>query len=466
MQKFVYHQLVEQIEHDIRSGILRCGEKIASINQLKQQSGLSKNTVIRALEVLEAKGQIEAKPRVGYYVCALETIQRPSLPNRMLNQPKEVSVPKLFSEIMEQGSAFDIYPQAEVPANSNHLVNLNRHISRSMRIQSTHKALYYEQPQGDLGLRREISSRYRRVDLNIDELDICITSGCQHALFLALLASCQAGDNVAVESPAFYGVLQLLEQLKLNIVEIPTDPAHGIYVDSLEEICQRWKISAVILTPAFATPSGACVSKNKRQSIIDIANQYYFAIIEDDIYGELGFTDRPSPLKCLDTQDRVILCSSFSKSLSKELRTGWIAAGRWHDKVINLKLVSQLAGNQSVQQGLASFLAEGHYRRHLISLQLKLRQNRDQLVSAINQQWQEKVRYHLPNGGLSLWLELNKQINTLELYQRAKQLNIFITPGALFTTTKKFDHFLRLSFIHPLVSERKQAFDRLGKLIE
>lgn len=70
------------------------------------------------------------------------------------------------------------------------------------------------------------------------------------------MACCQRGDVVAVESPGFYGVLQLLEQLGLQVMEIPTSTASGMDMDALEASLKRWKIQACVVSPAFATPGG------------------------------------------------------------------------------------------------------------------------------------------------------------------------------------------------------------------
>lgn len=184
-----------------------------------------------------------------------------------------------------------------------------------------------------------------------------ITSGCQHALFLALKACCKAGDLVAVESPCFYGTLQLLEFLQLRVLEIPSTPAKGMQLDLLENALERWSIQACIITPAFATPTGALMPKAQQQRLLELAEQQDFAIIEDDIYRELSFYQRLTPLKAIDTNGRVILCGSLSKTLSRDLRLGWIEAGRWHTQVLQMKLVTQLASSRFMQQGVTEFFA-------------------------------------------------------------------------------------------------------------
>ena len=466
MQHFEYQKLVKTIEGHISQNRWRAGEKLPSIRQLAEQYGRSKNTVIKALHSLEASKKIEARPKVGYFVASPKPSNSPSKTAQLLSEPTEVTVPKLFLDIMNRGAAFDITPKIEQASPSSHLINLNRQIGRALRQQPVSNAMYYDTPLGNPGLRKELSNRYRAIGLDLDPQQIGITSGCQHSLFLALMATCKAGDNVAVESPAFYGVLQLLEQLNLNVVEIPSDPETGVIVDAIDEICGRWKIKALVLSPAFATPTGATIPEENKKSIIQLANQYDLAVIEDDIYGDLGFDNRPTPLKAFDNQDRVILCSSFSKSLSRDIRLGWISAGRWQEPITCLRMVSQLAASQAVQRGVTQFMAEGHYRRHLSCFQQQLKQQRDQLASVLVNHWPSNIKYCLPHGGLALWIELQQPFDTIELYKTALKENIIITPGALFSASSNFNHYLRLSFNHAFIGQRKKALLRLGQLVK
>jgi DNA-binding transcriptional MocR family regulator len=188
-------------------------------------------------------------------------------------------------------------------------------------------------------------------------------------------------------------------------------------------------------------------------------------LIEDDIYGDLCFGDRAKPIKALDTEEQVILCSSFSKSLSRDLRVGWIAGGRWHQKITRLKLVTQLASNQSTQQGLAGFMAEGHYRRHLYFYRQILKRQRDQLILCLQKYWPLTIRFSIPDGGLAIWVQIDQNLNTGLFYQKALEVGIVLTPGALFSASDHYRNYLRLSFAHPTVASREMAIRKLGTIL-
>ena len=483
-----YQQVELWILQGIQEQRWQPGERLPSIRMLCQQFGVSKITVQHAFQRLEAQRLVEARPRSGYFV--IESLNLPpdgahtqTEPVISVSEPASVTVHNLLLDVMERGAAFDLCPAGAmsssrahtVPADSRAretgLTALNRSLGRALRRQQNRHHSYYDQPAGEAALRFQISERYRRraTVLGVDE--ICISNGCQHSLFLALMAVCQAGDVVAVETPGFYGALQLLEQLQIKVVEIPVLPTQGIDTQALELAVSRWPIRAVIVTPAFATPIGAMMSKSTRQRLIQLANQHDLAIIEDDIYAEtaIGIVDTaiggelPLPIKALDTQQRVILCGSYSKCLSKDLRLGWIAGGRWHNQILRLKLISQLASSRSHQQGLADFIEDGGLVRHLKRYRQALRQQRDQLLLQLTNWPIQEV--HIPDGGLTVWVKLPDAIDTLTLYSQALASGVVITPGPLFSASGQYRNCLRLSYAHAWTPARRHGLETLKRMV-
>lgn len=429
-----------------------------------QDLGLSKATVVHALNRLEGRGYLMARPKSGYFVTLPpDELDLPVL-RASTEVPKPVTVNEVLLDIMQRSAAFDISPQlhfGDLPAG---IEALNRSIRRALRRQKGDDFQYYDDPAGDLNLREELVRLYSRRGAILSHGDLSITSGCQHSLFLALMASCKPGDVVAVESPGFYGALQLLEQLQLQVVEVPSSSSTGMDMDALEEILQKWLVKACIVSPAFATPSGSVMPLDAKQRLIQFAKQFDIAIIEDDIYADLALNQVPDPLKALDREGRVILCSSFSKSLSRDLRLGWVAGGRWQDRILRLKLVTQLASSRFLQQGVAEFIADGDYASHLRRQRNQLREGRDLLMNTLRS-WPMEVRASLPEGGLAMWVELPPNVNTMDAYPQVLKEGITLTPGPLFSASGQFSNCLRLSFAHPWNEGRLRALHALPRLL-
>lgn len=465
MRQFKYEQLANILVEEINSEKWQVGEKLPSIRALASQYDLAKISVQHALQLLEQRNILVAKPKSGYYVSSaqIKPIQAPKGANQIT--PKPVNMPDLFIDIMEHSAAFDLTPQYGLNKNHNNTSILTRFLTRSQREQAYSKSVYYSPPAGIEQLREQIAEHYKKRGLHIDTSEICITSGCQNSLYLSLQAICQPGDTVAVESPAFYGILQLLQQLRCNIIEIPSSPTLGLDIGELTKAANKWQLKACIVTPNFATPTGAKMPPAHMQSLTELCVKHKFTIIEDDVYGDLGFQQITKPLKAFDNDDGVILCGSFSKSLSRDLRLGWVVNRKHVGKLTKAKLVQQLATSQSSQYALAQFMADGHYERHLNQYRRQLLKQRDQLLSAIQELWRFNVRYTVPDGGLALWVQLPNNINALSLYHQAIEKEITITPGNLFSNQGTFTNFMRLSFAHEIDITRTEALKKLGKLI-
>lgn len=458
----------QQLESWLLKGILeqrwRLGERLPSIRTLCAEQQLSKATVQHALQRLEAQGLIEARPKAGYFVSLKpDGVKRP-VSRARIEAPRPVNVSDLLLDIMGRSAAFDLLPDLHSGDLPQGIVTLNRSIGRALRRQKGEDFQYYDKPAGFIGLREQLAVHHARRGWAASPDQLCITSGCQHALFLALMASCERGDVVAVESPGFYGVLQLLEQLGLKVVEVPTSMETGMDIDALEEVLERWKVTACIVSPSFSTPGGALMPEPEKRRLLSLAERHDLAVIEDDIYGDTALGASPDPLKALDADGRVILCSSFSKCLSRDLRLGWISGARWHQKILHLKLVTQLASSRYLQQGVADYMADGSFASHLRRQRHDLRVNRDRLIASLHA-WPGEVRVSTPKGGLAVWVELPESVDTLAAYTKALEYGVVITPGPLFSVSGQFGNCLRISFAHPWNESRMAALQQLPGLL-
>ncbi|MCV6626480.1 MAG: PLP-dependent aminotransferase family protein [Cellvibrionaceae bacterium] len=469
MPELLYLQLAARLRREIETGQRSAGDKLPSIRQLCRQTQLSKSTVLAAYERLEADGLIRAQSRSGYYVAARQQALELPATSSPVTRPASIDSEQLLLDIMAQGAAFDLLGDKQARASEPEPNNepLRRCLSRAQRRQTSQEYLYYDEPMGLASLRQQIVPLMQHGGAQVDAQQLLISNGCQHSLMMALMATTQAGDTVALESPGFYGSIQLLEALGLKAIELPCSAATGLSPDALALALEHWPIKALIVSPCYATPTGACMPEENKQALVALCQQHDVAIIEDDIYGELYFgLQRPRSLYSYASDGRVLLCSSFAKNLSRDLRIGWIAPGRYLDKVKRLKLASQLASSQALQQGLSYYLAEASFERHLRRKRQQYQQRCQQLLGLIQTHLPMAKSCSQPQGGLALWLELPEHINSVELYNQARSEGIVLSPGPMFTAQNRYRNFLRLSFAHPWNSARQQAIMRLGELVE
>lgn len=464
----LYRQIEELLREEISSGQRKTGERLPSIKQLCAEQKVSKSTVQTAYARLEADGFIEARSRSGYYVTYSEqVVLKTPIPSSPVSTPTFVSAEQILVDIMEKGAAFDVLPHS---TNEGHKEQgneqLRRCLSRAQRRQTGHQQYYYDEPMGLPILRQQLAQRVGYGGGQTNEDEVVITSGCQHALLLALMASTTSGDVVAVESPAFYGFLQLFETLGLQVIELPCAADTGLSPESLRLALQHWKIKALVLSSNFSTPTGAQLPEKNKPLLLEVAEEYGVTIIEDDIYGELQFgLQRPRTLYSYSKSGNVILCSSFSKSLSRDLRLGWILPGKFLKQVKRLKLITALSTSVTLQQGISNFLEEGAYDKHLRTIRQTLQKQCHDLLKLIPELIPNYKSCSQPKGGIALWLELPEGTDTLKLYEKARNKGVIITPGRLFTTQNRYNNFIRLSYLHKWNEERRAALKQLGELV-
>ncbi|GAM66500.1 transcriptional regulator [Vibrio sp. JCM 19236] len=327
-------------------------------------------------------------------------------------------------------------------------------------------------PPGNPELRRQIAQRYTRRGVHIGHQDIVITSGAMESLNLCLQAVTQPGDKVMVETPVFYGALQIIERLGLVPVEVFIDKHQGLDIEQMERVLTEHDIKACWLMSSFNNPTGLSLSDDKKSAIMELANQHDFYIVEDDAYGELQFADSSAPksIKAFDSEDRVLSCSSFSKSLCPGYRLGWLINGRFNDEIQKIQLLSTLSTSAPIQAGLAHYLTYESYDNHLRKLRKELRLRyiafRDYLLNVLP----SNTVLSDPEGGYFIWMYLPKSLDMAELKQQMSEYEWPLAVTELFVPRQELSseealHGLRLNFSYSLTNERKNALLYLSKVI-
>ena len=229
--------------------------------------------------------------------------------------------------------------------------------------------------------------------------EIVITNSCTEALGLCLRAVTKPGDTVAVESPAYYLMLQLIETLGLKALEIPTDPRDGMSVEALDMASRNGQIAACLLVPNASNPLGSMMPDEKKRQLATLTAARGIAVIEDDIYGDLYFgKQRPWPIKAFDKTGNVMLCSSFSKCLSPALRIGFVAAGRYRAAIALQKAITSGGTNPITQNVLAEYLESGSYERHLRNLRRIYERQVESMRAAVSRYFPAETRIHSRRG--------------------------------------------------------------------
>ncbi len=463
-----YDRLALDIEQRIRDGVLRVGERLPSVRKACAALRLSPSTVLKAYYLLESRGLVEVRPQSGYYVRprAPAALPEPEM-RRPLGASTELKVSDFIFEILEA-----VKDPAVVPLGSSFpspaLFPLDR-LGRCLAAAARHmdpRATLTDLPPGNDELRRQLALRYLAHGVALRPGEIVVTSGAMEALNLCLEALTRPGDLVAIESPTFHASLQMIERRGLKVIEIPTHPREGVSVEALADALRRHPVKACLLMLNFQHPLGSLVPEARRRELLALLQRHDVPLIEDDTYGELHFDRQPPlPAKALDTSGLVLHVSSFSKSLAPGYRVGWVAAGRYAQKVQRLKLSASLATTIPVQIALADFLRQGGFDPQLRRLRGALEVQEAAMAAAIERHFPAGTRLTRPRGGYFTWVELPPAADALALHRRALDEGISLAPGPMFSAKREYRNCIRLNFGHPWTADLEAAMRRLGEML-
>jgi len=467
---FLYEHLADELGQAIDRGALRAGDRLPSVRRLAQERSVSVATVLEAYLRLENAGLIEVRPKSGHFVRRRGMLMAEPRPPRTCTTPSRVTVTDAYTKILEAMRDPELVPFGCATIDPSYLpiAALNRIITQVVREMSTVGARYEAAP-GLLTLRRQIARRAVDTGVALSERDVCTTIGATEALSLALRAVAKPGDVIAVESPAYFGVLQAIEGLGMRALEIPANPRTGFDVTAFEEIIKSQPVRAVMVTPTVSNPLGSIMPEDERERLVRITKRADIPVIEDDVYGELVFDgSHPRPLRSFagpSEDSHVMLVNSVSKTLAPGYRVGWIAGGRWHQQIVRIKYSTTLSCPTLPGMAVAEFLASGGYDRHLRRLRAAVQTNVERYRDAIAAQFPEGTRVSAPRGGFVLWVELPPGIDSLQLHETALRKGIVVAPGPLFSARQRFANCLRISAGSPWSDRMAAGISTLANLI-
>jgi DNA-binding transcriptional MocR family regulator len=462
----LYVQLADRLQQQIDAGTYTAGERLPSVRRLRDQHGVSLTTVLEACRVLEDRGLVRSRPRSGHYV------ERRGSP---VGGP-DAGTPSARPRRADASLALEVnlgignpqHPTLGAAVQGTELMPvtaINRLVSQAMRLHPT-ACHSYDAPPGSLELRRAISRRAADAGYTASPDEIVITSGAKEAVYLSVRSVTRPGDTVAIESPAYYALLEVLASLDLQVVEVASDPRDGIDVDALAQVLERRPIAAVTLMASFSNPTGACMPDAAKRRLMDLLEAHDVPLVEDDVYGDLAFDGlRPTAMKAYDRTGLVLHCASYSKSLSPGLRVGWAVPGRYQSRLELLKLVVNQATATAPQLAIASFLESGGFDRHLRRVRGRYHEQMQRTIDGV-QRHLPSARHTTPRGGHVLWLQLPEGVEALELHRAAAAEGVQIAPGPMFSASRAYSDCIRLNTGFPYTEHTDRQLATLGRLVD
>lgn len=465
---YLYRQVIDLITENIESGTLRPGDRLPSLRKMSHSAGVSVPTVRQAYVELERQRRIESRPQSGFYVRHFSRNELVPVTRAADRQPACLHCRSLMERVYDGINQPGLVPLGIAnPTMARPAAKALHRAMKRVMARAEERSLGYASTLGEPLLRRQIAYHYLdTVGANVDPDTICITNGGQEALLLALKSVASSGDVIAVETPTYHGLLELIDGLGMLAVEVDTCPEDGVTLSALARTLEEHPVKACVFSTTLGNPLGVTMSDADRRELLALLEERDIPLIEDDVYGDLRFDGRrPQPAQFVGSKARVLTCGSFSKTVAPGYRIGWVVAGNKIDTIAHLKRAFSCSSGLLQQMTLAEFLAGGDYHRHLKALRPELKRNAERMGALVAEHFPAETRTSKPEGGSVLWLELPRKIDAERLFDEAIDAGISIAPGHIFSPCGCYGNYIRLSFGHPWCETTENAMRWLGATV-
>lgn len=324
--------------------------------------------------------------------------------------------------------------------------------------------LAYGDQQGVPALREVIARRMDRLGTQVDASEVLVTAGSTQGIELACRVFLDPGDVVIVEEPTFLGALETFATYEATIVGVPVDE-HGMDMDALAKVLAREPRAKLIYTiPTFHNPTGITMPVERRQRLVDLAQEHNVVILEDDPYVELRYDGEAVPaVKALD--HRVVYLGTFSKTIAPGIRTGWVAAP---SDILAMMLSAREVmdiSNDRITQRTVLEAARTELDERIVRAREIYRPRRDAMLAALAEYMPEEVTWSQPEGGFFIWITLPASFTVDTFADAAAAHGTVFFPGDWFYHDKSGKNRIRLSFSTVTPERITEGVRRLGDAV-
>ena len=472
----MYRQLAAELREQIVSGAMAEGYRLPPERELASHLAVNRTTVLQAYQQLKDEGLIASKVGKGTFVLPLqhtETARIPVVRHKPIDEEPKPSVVRppwsvLFSDYSNRFTYHDIASAEraqrgdtiiDFATGSPNPADIPDDLLRSVSIEAFESREFDGQPESPIEgfdeLRALLAEHMSTRGVQCDVRNVMVLSGSEQGIDLIVRAFVNPGDCVLVEQSTFFPALQTFRSADARIIGVPVDE-HGMRTDLLEGYCARFRPKLIYTVPTFQNPTGTTLPPERRSELIDVARRYQCLIVEDDAYGDLWYggkssdSHRPIPLKGMENAGYVMYLSTFSKTVTSGLRTGWIVAD---PHVINRlaalrRMVDQHTSTSS-QRICLELLKEGRIAEHIQTLTDSYRRRRDNAIAALQRFAPDGVRWTVPAGGYYIWLSLTEGVRSLDVLESCRSQGVTFMPGSVFDVDEMDDSHIRLNFVRP-----------------
>jgi len=324
----------------------------------------------------------------------------------------------------------------------------------------------YTAAAGIMELREKIAEKLSKENfIPVEAKNIVVTNGAKNAIFNALSAIVNPGDEVIIIAPAWVSYIPQVKLLGAIPVVLCTSFENGFIpeISKLREIVNTKTKAIIINSPN--NPTGAVYPKEFFKNLVELAQEAKFYIISDEIYEKLIYEgEHFSPASL--SMENVITVNGFSKAYSMTgWRIGYVAANDFIISNIS-KIQSHTASNVNSITQKAAVRAFDVDTNYMVE---EFKKRRDFLATEL-----EKigVKFLKPSGAFYFFMDFSSFLGKSSMGKKLetgfdvcevllKEFKLALVPGEGFEAPG----FVRLSFAAPMESLEK-AINRIKEFLE
>ncbi|MEM9894747.1 MAG: PLP-dependent aminotransferase family protein [Bacteroidota bacterium] len=468
-----YLQITNEFIKHISQSTIGPGQKLPGSRQLSILLSVNRRTIISAYDELSAQGWVSIEPNRGCYVTKHLPLSKPKQITKASNTKREnhtTYFPLNYEtpdKLVDENYDFvinDGYPDVRLAP----LGDLAKNYSYIMNSSISRSVMSYKQRfLGDEVLREELVKYLAETrSIHVDIENIMVTRGSLAAFHVLFKTILKAGDQVAVGYPGYNEGHEAIKLAGGQINPVSVDN-EGLVVDELEELCRSKTIRAVFIIPHHHYPTTVSLSAARRMQLLQLAERFGFAIIEDDYDYDFHYSSSPIlPLASTDCLGSVAYVGSLSKTLAPSLRIGFIVAPKkLIETACHISRAIDSFGNTGMERAVALLFRDGLIRRHLRKALQAYRERRDHFCRLLENELGDCLTFTIPEGGLAIWTQLEK--HSLQQLQEAGKVNHIKIPNELgFHATPFESGSMRIGFASMNPKEAQMLFEKLKRSFE
>ncbi|MFD2743997.1 aminotransferase-like domain-containing protein [Sphingobacterium populi] len=472
--KDIYLQIVDQIANAIQRGMLREGSKLPGSRSMSGQLCVHRQTIVAAFRELEAQGWIHISPNRGVFV----------LSNRSTTVAGTDTITGELAEMGYSARAGFSFKKSNILDNPWSHVNsefalddgipdirltqinqLSTFYSANLKRKSNRKKLDRYTNEGSEYFKEQLSNYlHQSRGLRISEQNILVTRSTEMSLYIISKVMLSPQDVVVVGSLSYFATNMIFQESGARMKTVLVDE-HGLNTDSIRELCRQEKVRMVYVTSHHHYPTTVALSAQRRVELLALAQEYGFAIVEDDYDYEFRYDQQPIlPMASADSHGMVIYVGSFGKTLAPGFRTGFTVAPK--DLIIEMRKYLSIIDRQgdiAMELALGEMIAEGEIDRYARKSLKIYEQRRTHLANLLKSKLSEHLQFEPPRGGLAIWTLWKPGINLSQLASRCEKNGLHIPRNMLYQ--HKNMSGMRIGFGRMDTNEMTMCVDKIQSVL-